>query len=254
MIISEQELALKAAEVEKKLLTSKSLEKSEVALSWFYEDFALRFCWSSNAIEGNTLSLDETAALIEYDEVSSGHTYSEYREAKKLYRAISEMLLPFCKSDITSDWIKRSNALIMGGDGEYRKIPVKVGSIIETVYIPPSAEKVPKLMDEFIRNANFGAESLLEAAKKAAVYHIEFERIHPFSDGNGRTGRMILNKQLINLGFAPITLNKTGAYRRAFKIYGRNGDSSLMAYEILSEEEASIERFLDFYEKANPKI
>jgi hypothetical protein len=65
---------------------------------------------------------------------------------------------------------------------------------------------------------------------------------------------MILNKQLINLGFAPITLNKTGAYRRAFKIYGRNGDASLMAYEILSEEEAALERFLDFYEKANPKI
>lgn len=252
MIISENELTAKAAEAEEKLNEAKLLQGSETALSWFCEDFALRFCWSSNAIEGNTLSLDETAALIEYDEVRSGHTYSEYSDAKNLYRAISELLLPLRKENISEEWIKKSNALIMNGSGEYRKIPVKVGTLAETVYIPPTAEKVPSLMEKFLEGVNFSAQSLLEAAKKAAVCHIDFERIHPFADGNGRTGRMILNKQLINSGLLPIALNKTGSYRRAFKVFGRSGDTSLMVYEILSEEVAATCRFLDFYRKANP--
>ncbi len=248
MIISEKELKAKAAEVEEKLCRAKSLAESEPVLSWFCDDFALRFCWSSNAIEGNTLSLEETAALIEHDEVRSGHTYSEYREAKSLYRAISEMMLPFKKRDITEEWIKKSNALILGEEGEYRQGPVKVGNLVETVYIPPSAEKVPALMNEFTKNISFDAEDIFDLVSKAAKSHIDFERIHPFHDGNGRTGRMILNQQLINSGLLPIALNKTGSYRRSFKIYGRNGDASLLVHEILSEEEASIERLCTLYE------
>ncbi|MBQ9745683.1 MAG: Fic family protein [Clostridia bacterium] len=218
-------------------------------LSWFCDDFALRFCWSSNAIEGNTLSLDETVALIEYDEVRSGHTYSEYREAKDLYRAIKEMLLPFGKTPVSEDWIKKSNSLITGTTGEYRSVPVKIGSLIETVYIPPSAEKVPALMKDFLENVNFEAETLLGIASKAAKLHLDFERIHPFLDGNGRTGRMILNKQLINHGLLPITLGKTGSYRRSFRIYDRNGDTSLLVHEILSEEAAALGRLRELYEK-----
>ena len=50
----------------------------------YYRDFSYRFCWNSNSIEGNTLSLDETIAIVDYDEVRSGHTYSEYTEAKNV--------------------------------------------------------------------------------------------------------------------------------------------------------------------------
>lgn len=63
----------------------------------FIKDFAYRFCWSSNALEGNTLSLDETICLIDYDEVRSGHTYTEYQEAKNLYKAIKKEMLPLQK-------------------------------------------------------------------------------------------------------------------------------------------------------------
>lgn len=55
-------------------------------------------------------------------------------------------------------------------------------------------------------------------------YHIRFERIHPFSDGNGRTGRMIMNQQLINNDMLPITIDKTSKYRQAFRAYEKNGD------------------------------
>lgn len=73
----------------------------------FTKDFSYRFCWSSNAIEGNTLTLDETISLIEYDEVKSGHTFSEYQEAKNLFYAIEKMMLPLEEKTITEDWIKK---------------------------------------------------------------------------------------------------------------------------------------------------
>ena len=59
----------------------------------FTEDFARRFSWSTNAIEGNTLSLEETIAVIDYDEVRSNHTYSEYTDAKNVYYAIQKTVL-----------------------------------------------------------------------------------------------------------------------------------------------------------------
>ena len=66
----------------------------------FMEDFAKRFSWSTNAIEGNTLSLEETIAVIDYDEVRSNHTYSEYTDAKNAYYAIRKMLIPFEKKTL----------------------------------------------------------------------------------------------------------------------------------------------------------
>ena len=66
----------------------------------FIEDFARRFAWSTNAIEGNTLSLEETIAVIDYDEVRSNHTYSEYTDAKNVYHAIQKMLIPFEKKKL----------------------------------------------------------------------------------------------------------------------------------------------------------
>ena len=60
----------------------------------FLDDFEKRFCWSNNALEGNTLSLIETVNLLDYDEVQSGHTYSEYQEAKNVYAAIKKYADP----------------------------------------------------------------------------------------------------------------------------------------------------------------
>lgn len=83
--------------IEKKLELIKAAKEQPVIMKPFIKDFAYRFCWSSNALEGNTLSLDETICLIDYDEVRSGHTYTEYQEAKNLYKAIKKEMLPLQK-------------------------------------------------------------------------------------------------------------------------------------------------------------
>lgn len=225
-------------EIDKKIQQIKQFRED----SLFEKDFSLRFCWSSNAIEGNTLSLDETVSLIEFDEVQAGHTYSEYQETKNLYRAIEKMLLPFRKREITENWIKESNALVLGGDGAYRTNPLYIGSVVEAVYYPPAPEKVPELMGEFSKRLNFKEEDTKKILCEVARQHIQFEQIHPFSDGNGRVGRMILNQQIINHDLIPLVIEPGSKYRQAFLRCEKKGDLSMMVHVLCKSELESMER------------
>ena len=101
----------------------------------FTDDFARRFSWSTNAIEGNTLSLEETIAVIDYDEVRSNHTYLEYTVVKNAYHAIQKMLLPFAKTVIDEEWVRKANGYITG---IFRKSP-QPGA--ETFQRPGETEK-----------------------------------------------------------------------------------------------------------------
>lgn len=235
--------------IEHDLQNAKDCLNEQMIQEPFYKDFSYRFCWSSNAIEGNTLSLAETISLIDYDEVRSGHTFTEYQEAKNLYHAITDILLPSRKQDITEEWIKKANALVMDWEGNYRKGPVYVGSMAEVIYYPPKAELVPELMQTHISEINIHKESIKEIIETVAKQHIQFERIHPFQDGNGRVGRMILNQQLINHDLFPLCINPKGKYRQAFRRYNKNGDISQMVHILAKEEISAIERIKDYQEK-----
>lgn len=208
----------------------------------FAEDFARRFSWSTNAIEGNTLSLEETIAVIDYDEVRSNHTYSEYTDAKNTYYAIQKMLLPFAKTVIDEEWIKKANGYIRHMKEEYRDTTVYIGNLLETVYYPPDPHDVPELMKNWIRETNIETTKVKEIFEQIAANHVRFERIHPFSDGNGRTGRMIINQQLINNGLLPISIQPTGKYREAFRRYDKREDISEMVYVLLKSELESFDR------------
>ena len=217
----------------------------------FTEDFSRRFCWSSNAIEGNTLSLDETVDFLDYDEVRSGHSYSEYQDTKALYRAICAMLLPLKQRMIDEKWIQKSNAILMMSEEGYRQRDVYIGTILEAVYYPPSYEKVPERMAEFMKCLSVSGKNIADSLNNVAKNHMDFERIHPFPDGNGRTGRIILNQQLINEGLLPIIIEAKGDYRQAFRRYDRNRDISQMVHIIAKGELASIERIQQLYDRKN---
>ena len=114
----------------------------------FVEDFAKRFSWSTNAIEGNTLSLEETIAVIDYDEVRSNHTYSEYTDAKNVYYAIQKMLLPFAKAVIDEEWIQKANGYIRHMQGEYRDTTIYIGNLSGAVYYPPDPQDIFRRYDK----------------------------------------------------------------------------------------------------------
>ena len=240
MPLSDNEKRVLQIETEKEIIF-KHLENPLISQP-FMEDFARRFSWSTNAIEGNTLSLEETIAVIDYDEVRSNHTYSEYTDVKKVYYAIREMLLPFKKTMIDEEWIRKANGYIRHMQGEYRETSVYIGNLSEAVYYPPDPPDVPALMKNWIREADIEAETVKETFEKIAASHVRFERIHPFSDGNGRTGRMIVNQQLINSGFLPVSIPPAGKYREAFRRYDKREDLSEMVYVLLKSELDSFER------------
>jgi len=170
-------------EAVRKLKDIDEIRKMPLIKEPFEKDLAYRLCWSSNAIEGNTLTLDETISVIEYDEVKSGHSFTEYDEARRLYSAIKE-LLTFEKTQITEGWIIKANLLITGSDGAYRERNVYIGTLAEAIFYPPDHTEVPDRMKTYVESVNFAEEDLRAAITEVARQHIIFERIHPFADGN----------------------------------------------------------------------
>lgn len=222
--------------------------KEPLIMEPFFEDFRYSFCWSSNAIEGNTLTLDDTISFLDYDEVRSGHTFSEYEEARRLNKAITTFL-DFKGKDIDEKWIQEIDAVIIDSEAGYRKKNVYIGTMAEAVYYPPAFERIPELMGEFSRDINFRASDIDEVIRKSVSKHIEFERIHPFEDGNGRTGRIILNQCLINNGLLPVSIEPKSKYCQAFRQYDKNEDISLMEHIIYKAELASLEKVRCLSEK-----
>ena len=119
------------------------------------------------------------------------------------------MLLPFAKTVIDEEWIQKANGYIRHMQGEYRDNTVYIGNLAEAVYYPPDPQDIPELMKSWIRETNIEAVTVKEVFEKIAANHVRFERIHPFSDVNGRTGRMIIKQQLINNGLLPISIQST---------------------------------------------
>ncbi len=221
------------------------IKKDEIAWTEFYKDFKYRFCWSSNSLEGNTLSLDDTIAVIDYDEVRSNHTYSEYSEAKCMYNAIKN--LNVSGQEITETWIKENNGIIIDSVGEYRTKNIYIGSVIEAKFYPPNYTKVASLMKEYMDSIKNGLQgNFKQKIESAAVSHITFERIHPFIDGNGRVGRLLLNQLLLNEGLFPISISNTSKYRQALQAYDNTKDTSLMEYLICDGQKEASERLLQF--------
>lgn len=227
--------------------------KEPLIIEPFFKDFRYRFCWNSNAIEGNTLSLDETVSVIDYDEVKSGHTYSEYAQAKNLYQAILQKL-SLNPTALTEQWIKDANSIIMNTSGSYRQRNLYVGTLVEATYYPPDYQQVPEQMKRFIESLDIVMDDCIEIIKNIAKQHIVFERIHPFSDGNGRTGRMILNQQLINHGLLPIIIENQSKYRQAFRVYDKNADTSLLIYLLCKGELSAIKTVKGLLQKMKKEL
>lgn len=250
-IIDNSELFL---QIEKGLESIRQEREMPLIKEPFTKDFSLRFCWSSNAIEGNTLDLEETVSVIEYDEVRSGHTYTEYQDTKNLYRAINKFMIPFQKKKITEEWLKNANGIIRGIPSEYRTNPVYIGTLIEAVFYPPNSDEVPQLMDKLIQEMQSKKGVVKEVMEQIAQQHITFERIHPFQDGNGRVGRMILNQQLINNDLLPLIIEPKGKYRQAFRQFDKNKDVSLMTHVLCKGELESIQNIQYLIKKRNQQL
>lgn len=161
--------------------------------------------YNSNAIENSTLSLQETEKVIMEMEIARKITVHEAFEAKNLAR-IMEYLRSKSQIEFTKDTILFFHKMFLTGiddavSGRFRQTSeyVRVGTYIAS---PPEQveQKIFGIISEYIENVD---SYFLE---KISKFHLDFELIHPFIDGNGRVGRILINCQLKNLGFPSIII------------------------------------------------
>ena len=210
----------------------------------YLKDIITRSTYHSNAIEGSTLTYAETYAILYNDNSFK----IQGKEPREIYEAINHkkaLELVFNniknKEEFNERFIKKINETINKDikDTEgYRKVQVFIKG---SEHIPPKPEQVPNLMNYFIYNYNNDEQDIF---KKIAKYHIEFEKIHPFEDGNGRTGRILLNYELIKNNIAPVVINKEDRVKY-FEYIRNNDDVGLSKWfeELSKNEEERIKRF-----------
>lgn len=177
--------------------------------------------YNSNAIENSTLTLKETEKILLDMEISRGVSLREVFEAKNLARVVGYVRSKALELKINKETILFiHNMLLTGiedkiagrfrGKGEY----VRVGT-----HIAPAPEKIEKMLEATLNEYSSDVDSYF--LDKIAKFHLEFETIHPFNDGNGRIGRVLINCQLQLLGFPNIIIldNEKRFYYQSFDDY-----------------------------------
>lgn len=189
----------------KKLDSLRPLPKG--AVKRILEDIRLRHTYHSDAIEGNTLTLQETKLVLEEGITIGGKSLKDHIEAKNDAEAFDIMVeLVNSKKEISQEIIQKIHEFVTKGilknPGQYRTENVTITGV---KIRSPSFLKIVRLIDEYIQNIQ---KLKLQTIKKAAYIHHEFVRIHPFLDGNGRVARLLTNFYLMKQGYPPIVIQK----------------------------------------------
>lgn len=210
----------------KELDGKRTLTEGEVAR--LNEEFIVEYTYNSNAIEGNTLTLRETDLVLRgltiYQKPLKDHM--EAVGHKEAFEFVSELVKN--NEPISERIIKQIHYLVLADKkddrGVYRRIPVRImGAKNEPVQPYLIEPKMEQLLHDF-------SESEEHIVTKLSRFHIEFEGIYPFIDGNGRTGRLLVNLELLKAGYPPIDIKFADriAYYSAFDEYHEKHNLSAM--------------------------
>lgn len=211
------------------------------------EEFLIEFIYNSNAIEGNTLTLQETAMLLE-DYSLSPMLYTEtfniigHRDAFEYMEKLGKK-----KIQISDVAIKNIHYLILAerpeDKGKYRKIPVRIMGGCQESPQPNMIE--PMMTDLLVKHEQ--RKQTKHFIEAVALFHLDFEGIHPFIDGNGRTGRMLINLELMQKGYPAIDVKFTDRkkYYQAFDAYYRNQNEVPMVELLAKYINERLEKYIE---------
>jgi len=214
--------------------------------------FKVELTYTSNAIEGNTLTRQETALVVEKGITVEGKSLEEHLEAINHAQAL-EFIKSLLSLKKKREKLKEADILDIhriilakiddASAGRYRTVPVRIAG---STVVMPNAMKVPNLMKEFTKW--LVSPNTEHAIKISADAHYKLVSIHPFIDGNGRTARLLMNLLLIQEGYPPALIRKEDRRRYITSIErGQLGGSLQDYYELILE---AAERSLDIYLEA----
>ena len=201
---------------------------TEGELERLNEEFTVEFTYNSNAIEGNALTLRETDLVlrgltIDQKPLKDHMEAVGHKEAFEFVRELVKENAPLAESVI-----KQIHYLVLADKkddrGVYRRVPIR---ILGAHHEPVQPYLIEPKMEQLLLDYTASEDHIVT---KLARLHIEFEGIHPFIDGNGRTGRLLVNLELMKAGYPPIDVKFTDrvAYYNAFDAYHVKHDLSAM--------------------------
>ena len=212
--------------------------------------FNVEYAHNSTAIEGNTLTLVQTKAIIEEGfpkgENISCEIYEVFDHAKAfayMQKCVEEWM------PLDENIVKDIHELLMENilaGGFYRNVEVRITG---AGHKPPTPSEMYRQVKAFFEDLPYRTD--LNVIELAAWTHAEFVRIHPFTDGNGRTSRMIMNYQLMSNGFLPISIAKENRleYFEALESYAVDGDLTPFAEMIAELEKQRLEEYIAISEE-----
>ena len=215
------------------------------ALESFDKSFDVEYAHNSTAIEGNTLTLIQTRAILEEGLSVGGKTLREIYEVTNHAKAFAYVKkrvsegLPLDESAMKDIHALLMENILMGG--VYRNVEVRISG---AGFKPPAPNEMYRQGKNFFADLPYRTD--LNPIELAAWTHAEFVKIHPFVDGNGRTSRMLMNYQLMAGGFLPISIAKESRleYFEALEAYAVDGNLTPFAEMVTALEEARLDEYL----------
>ena len=208
--------------------------------------FAVNFTYESNAIEGNSLTLKDVTMIIREGKIIKGKDLREIYETINTRKALSWIFHkthPIDEKTILKlhEMLVRDTGVTIG----YKKLPnFLIGRNLATT--PPENVKseMEKLLEEYKKT------SALHPLQRATIFHGKFEKIHPFEDGNGRVGRLLINIMLMHEGYPPVIIRKTQRvkYFHTLEACDKGHPENLCRF-ILQKYKDTYEKFFKIYAK-----
>ena len=176
----------------------------------YMEDMLVRMAHHSTAIEGNTLTQAETISILIHNFIPRDMSEREYYEVKNYRKAFNTLLEADRK--ITTELIKKYNKYIMENLHDLNgKFKTTQNLILGAEFEPTKPYLVPFEIEDWCNNLSYRLENAKTNEEKVEIImdqHIKFEKIHPFNDGNGRTGRLLIIHSCLKEGLEPIIIPK----------------------------------------------
>ncbi len=203
--------------------------KKESLLDIIFEAELPESVYNSNAIENSTLSISETEKILLDMEVSRNVSVREIFEAKNLATVFGYIKEKVKNNNINKELILLLHKMLISNinediAGRFRKQNeyVRVGT-----HIAPALEHIESMMDSLLSDYSTYTEEYF--IDRIAKFHLEFETIHPFCDGNGRIGRVLINYQLMQHGFPPIIIRdkEKSFYYKSFGEYRNSNKKNI---------------------------
>ena len=199
-------------EVPKTLLDILQEEKTQKYSGGIYHKTQIDLTYNSNHMEGSRLTHDQTRYIFETNTIGVEKeilNVDDVIETANHFRCI-DMIIANAKAALTEKLIKELHLILKNGTsdsrkewfmvGEYKKMPNEVGGM-DTALPEEVAGKMKALLAEYNSKENKGFDDILD-------FHVRFERIHPFQDGNGRVGRLIMFKECLKYNIVPFIIEE----------------------------------------------